>query len=915
MWQCKLCKKVVSSRALLLKHYRLVHSRQQYPCAYSDCVCVFKTWNALHSHLSRSHTQRTLDKSVSLATFNCHLCSCCNIASEQEYFSHINNHLKCNETVHCMFEGCSFKTNIYGTFKSHRNRKHNPYTLKDFKIGIANTIVGQTSADDSTDTIVEKDISANIDHDTTTSETEDLANVIELNFASLLLKLENYFHVPSIAIDELLSELHYLISCASVPLTNQVIVDILKNHNLCLDQPVIEELTKAVSFNPLLKAIEKDGTLATAFKRRQYYRKHFEVIDPIEYILDSQSKRTFQYIPILKSLQQIFKQENILNKFVTSHNQNPFVNKEKYTSYKDGLHFQNNEFFSGGELRISICLYVDDFEICNPLGTSRKKHKLCSVYWILGNLPPGSHSSLSSIYLALLCKSEDLRTFGYPKIFEPLLQDLVILEQQGVFIDNLGVNFKGTVQYVVADSLGAHGLAGFVESFSGDYFCRFCTATRSEIESKATNSDFSLRTEELHRVHIATARETGVACCGVKSSCVLADSLSFFKVTAGFPPDLAHDLFEGIVPFEIAECLRILIGKKYITFENLNRLVQSFPYKGGDQTNRPQKLPHNFLSKKTVGGNAHENWCLLRLLPLIIGQHIPENEPAWELLLDLKNIVELVVCPVHNSDSVAYLESKILDHHQRYKEVCPDRRPLPKHHFLAHYPSIIRHFGPLALLWTIRFEAKHTFFKKVARHTNCFKNITLSLSTKHQLMIGHYMHSSGCSKATFEVSRVSAVPVELLKREIAHCLAEKYPDTAVVSLAQSVSVAGIYYRKGMLIVHGSLGGLPEFAEILQMCILADSLVFIVKKLSSWYTEHYGSFKIDPSPKEISLVAHEDLVDCYPLCDYQVGASRMVTLKRYIHCSGNFNVHVADLIFVLYSSSSQSLVLKNSWTRT
>uniref|UniRef100_A0A669BXH9 C2H2-type domain-containing protein n=1 Tax=Oreochromis niloticus TaxID=8128 RepID=A0A669BXH9_ORENI len=167
MWQCKLCKKVVSSRALLLKHYRLVHSRQQYPCAYSDCVCVFKTWNALHSHLSRSHTQRTLDKSVSLATFNCHLCSCCNIASEQEYFSHINNHLKCNETVHCMFEGCSFKTNIYGTFKSHRNRKHNPYTLKDFKIGIANTIVGQTSADDSTDTIVEEDISANIDHDTT----------------------------------------------------------------------------------------------------------------------------------------------------------------------------------------------------------------------------------------------------------------------------------------------------------------------------------------------------------------------------------------------------------------------------------------------------------------------------------------------------------------------------------------------------------------------------------------------------------------------------------------------------------------------------------------------------------------------------------------------------------------------------
>ena len=100
----------------------------------------------------------------------------------------------------------------------------------------------------------------------------------------------------------------------------------------------------------------------------------------------------------------------------------------------------------------SLSAYIDDFEICNPLGTSRKKHKLCSVYWVLGNLPPGSHSSLSSIYLALLCKSDDIKNFGYQKIFQPLLNDLVTLEQEGVFIDHLGAFIKGTVQCVVADS-------------------------------------------------------------------------------------------------------------------------------------------------------------------------------------------------------------------------------------------------------------------------------------------------------------------------------------------------------------------------------------------------------------------------------------------------------------------------------
>lgn len=32
-----------------------------------------------------------------------------------------------------MFSGCDFQTNVCGTFKSHKNRKHNPHLLSDFK--------------------------------------------------------------------------------------------------------------------------------------------------------------------------------------------------------------------------------------------------------------------------------------------------------------------------------------------------------------------------------------------------------------------------------------------------------------------------------------------------------------------------------------------------------------------------------------------------------------------------------------------------------------------------------------------------------------------------------------------------------------------------------------------------------------
>ena len=47
------------------------------------------------------------------------------------------------------------------------------------------------------------------------------------------------------------------------------------------------------------------------------------------------------------------------------------------------------------------------------------------------------------------------------------------------------------------------------------------------------------------------------------------------------------------------------------------------------------------------------------LLPLIIGSKVPQGEPAWDVLMCLKDIVELVVVPVHTEETVTFLDSKI----------------------------------------------------------------------------------------------------------------------------------------------------------------------------------------------------------------------------------------------------------------
>ncbi|CAM4568429.1 unnamed protein product [Leuciscus chuanchicus] len=183
------------------------------------------------------------------------------------------------------------------------------------------------------------------------------------------------------------------------------------------------------------------------------------------------------------------------------------------------------------------------------------------------------------------------------------------LEHDGVFIESLGQSVRGTVSVVVADNLAAHSFAGFVQSFRAGYVCRFCKATREEIQSSAVgDGEFTPRTKANHD----------------------------------------HDLQDvlqgdGIVPVELALCIQEMIKLKYFTLEYLNKKILTFPYQHADKTDKPHPIPKNFAGKKSIGGNGHENITLLRLLPLMIGNMVPEENGFWNVLMDLKEVVEVMM--------------------------------------------------------------------------------------------------------------------------------------------------------------------------------------------------------------------------------------------------------------------------------
>jgi len=305
--------------------------------------------------------------------------------------------------------------------------------------------------------------------------------------------------------------------------------------------------------------------------------------------------------------------------------------QHEYSSYRDGSYFNDNVLLKGEEFKIAVGLSTDDFEVSNPLGTSRKKHKMSAVYWVIANVPSKYRSTLHSIQLAVLCKSSHVKEFGYAKILRPLIHDLASLEQHGVYVGKLGESVKGTALDVAADNLAAHSLAGFFESFMVDRFCRFCMATRGEMQGKEVNSGaFEHRTIDTHNQQVQEVKHdpTVAKQYGVKGGYVLIDGLEHFHVVRGYPPDILHDLFEGIVPVELSLCISDMISKKYFTIETLNHAIKTFEYAFHDKTDQPQPIAHGFSTKGTIGGNGHENWALIRLLPLIIGHKVPEGDNA-----------------------------------------------------------------------------------------------------------------------------------------------------------------------------------------------------------------------------------------------------------------------------------------------
>lgn len=280
------------------------------------------------------------------------------------------------------------------------------------------------------------------------------------------------------------------------------------------------------TFKEELSAVESSELecLSTQYGREKYWKSHFDYVRPVTIqsavpsaTQDEAVTLSYQYVPILEVLQLLSKHNKVCSTY------NSECPPALLRDVTDGELFKTHPFFRETSVlaspdsevpqkmdKIILQLYFDEFEVCNPIGSKRGKHKVLAGYFSVLNQSYMFRSKVNDKHLLMLAKSSVVSKLGLSKLMEPVVRDLNKLAGDGIHID--GKKVRGAVLCVSGDNLSSHQIGGFRECFSSGLMCRFCMADRADINDHWEEKYFVHRTTSMHERHLSFVEDDpGVA--------------------------------------------------------------------------------------------------------------------------------------------------------------------------------------------------------------------------------------------------------------------------------------------------------------------------------------------------------------------------------------------------------------------
>nr|XP_055048292.1 uncharacterized protein LOC129433654 [Misgurnus anguillicaudatus] len=491
MLNCNFCGKSVKTIRGYVLHCKLHRNEPHclFKCCGAGCGRAFVRYGAFKAHFYRKHNVPAAPVSVRAVvnTYRCPVALCEHQCQEiKDLLTHLKEHIAEGCAVGCPVTGCKGVFNIKSSFTSHMSRKH-----RDFSDGSISDLYRESASQSSVATVVtESDSFGPQVNEVETDEgdmdiAENFSDLFLRNVSLFYLKLQGQFMLPASTIQNIVEEMQNIHDLGQT-YTLSKLSSLLKNETPLSDEDITKVCESVKGFD-LFSACHT-GPMRTAYSRTQSFKKMFNFIEPKKLFLgrdENRRDRFAYYVPVRETLKCLLESDLWLSCVSGAHSTETSV--DVLSDISDGQIFKNKDFFVQNPSCLKLVLYQDAFEVVNPLGSAKTKHKVLAVYVSVANLPLHVRSDTDHMSLVLLCREKDFKEFGHAKVFSEFLGDLKELEENGIVTSHKTV-VRGTLYCIAGDNLGSHCIGGFSENFScSQYFCRYCLITRSEFQGDDPN--------------------------------------------------------------------------------------------------------------------------------------------------------------------------------------------------------------------------------------------------------------------------------------------------------------------------------------------------------------------------------------------------------------------------------------------
>lgn len=264
---------------------------------------------------------------------------------------------------------------------------------------------------------------------------------------------------------------------------------------------------------------------------------------------------------------------------------------------------------------------------------------------------------------------------------------------------------------------------------------------------------------------------------------------------------------------------------------------------------------------------------------MLIEDLVDTGTAAYQALLLLRSVTELVMAPSISVGQVAYMNVLIQDYLSKRYSLYPHVPLRPKHHFMSHYDQLTLQFGPLSKLWTLRFESKHQFFKRCVRSCHNFINVPSMLANRHQLQQA-YLSSSRRFQSEIIVSNADIVLDSSTTPEIKRVIQDA--GIHVTNIFSKATVRGTVYSRGHVLPMQAFHsvGCVVFGEIVLVNVEGSTCNLLIGRRHAQFDCDLGSYVVDDIT-EFLLCSLDSFADIYPLPVYKVRGRSVVVLHHQL----------------------------------